>query len=506
MNQPFVPKDPTTRRFFDAAEEALSYARQIDETNKRFIREKLSDFLSGRTIEQKVRANYPYIRVTIDRVGRGGAKKAYGFVENPGSYSTTVTRVQEFGDYFLENLQELGRHHRFKIEVGVSEEPIPLHFAFAEDMAIGHTPSTTPEMLQDIPEHFFTVDVENIDPNAAFTSRRGAFADDRPLAYFNASRIDFSCHRIFHYTATKAADFQRYILFTNYDFIDDEFRKQALALCAPTDDAEALAYGRQYTSFTQSGGLTHFNQNLEAKGPIGGLPARRPQSPAYHLKRQDRKGISLVNIGVGPSHAKTMTDLLAVLRPDAWMMLGHCAGLRGTQKIGDYVMPSAFVRDDRTLDDALPPEIPVPAMLEPNRATQTAIRQIAGGDEKSIKDFTRNGAIYTTNNRNWEIEYKRQGSLYQRMRISKAIALDMETSVIAGNGFYYGVPYSSLLCVSDRPLHGEIKLPGMANSFYEQQKKQHVRIGVRAMEIMRDEYGERLHSRQLRPFDAPPFR
>jgi hypothetical protein len=33
-------------------------------------------------------------------------------------------------------------------------------------------------------------------------------------------------------------------------------------------------------------------------------------------------GITFINIGVGPSNAKTITDHLAVLRPHCWMMLG----------------------------------------------------------------------------------------------------------------------------------------------------------------------------------------
>jgi AMP nucleosidase len=48
------------------------------------------------------------------------------------------------------------------------------------------------------------------------------------------------------------------------------------------------------------------------------------------------------------------------------------------------------------------------------------------------------------------------------------------------------VPYGTLLCVSDKPLHGEIKLPGMANTFYRERVDQHLRIGMRAIERLRD--------------------
>src|SRR3546814_9715332 len=94
--------------------------------------------------------------------------------------------------------------------------------------------------------------------------------------------------------------------------------------------------------------------------------------PAYHLVAPDRSGISLVNIGVGPSNAKTITDHLAVVRPDAWLMIGHCGGLRPSQRIGDYVLAHAYLRDDHVLDDVLPPEIPVPAIAAVQQALARA--------------------------------------------------------------------------------------------------------------------------------------
>ncbi len=70
-----------------------------------------------------------------------------------------------------------------------------------------------------------------------------------------------------------------------------------------------------------------------------------------------------------------------------------------------------------------------------------------------------------------------------RLSQARAIALDMESATIAANGFRFRVPYGTLLCVSDKPLHGELKLPGMATDFYKRQVAQHLRIGIRAMEV-----------------------
>ncbi|CAM5186989.1 AMP nucleosidase [Castellaniella denitrificans] len=88
----------------------------------------------------------------------------------------------------------------------------------------------------------------------------------------------------------------------------------------------------------------------------------------------------------------------------------------------------------------------------------------------------------------------------QRLSQSRAIALDMESATIAANGFRFRVPYGTLLCVSDKPLHGELKLPGMATAFYRTQVNQHLHIGIRALEHLREMPGERLHSRKLRSF------
>jgi AMP nucleosidase len=67
------------------------------------------------------------------------------------------------------------------------------------------------------------------------------------------------------------------------------------------------------------------------------------------------------------------------------------------------------------------------------------------------------------------------------------------------------VPYGTLLCVSDKPLHGEIKLPGMANHFYRERVDQHLRIGMRAIDILRQGGVQRLHSRKLRSFAEVAF-
>jgi AMP nucleosidase len=226
--------------------------------------------------------------------------------------------------------------------------------------------------------------------------------------------------------------------------------------------------------------------------------------PAYHLTAPDRMGITMVNIGVGPSNARTITDHLAVLRPHCWLMLGHCAGLRRSQQLGDYVLAHGYAREDHVLDQDLPPFVTVPPIAEVQVALQEAVVNVTGLRGRDIKTRMRTGTVASTDNRNWELRYD---ELYERLNQQRAIAVDMESATIAANGFRFRVPYGTLLCVSDKPLHGEIKLRGMANAFYRERIDQHLKIGLEAIRILRDDVGaDQVHSRKLRSFDEPAFR
>ncbi len=245
--------------------------------------------------------------------------------------------------------------------------------------------------------------------------------------------------------------------------------------------------------------------NFEIKAADDVIPTltKLPQMPTYHLKRRGGQGITLVNIGVGPSNAKTATDHIAVLRPHAWMMVGHCAGLRNSQSLGDFVLAHAYVREDHVLDADLPVWVPIPALAEIQIALQEAVAEVTELEGYELKRIMRTGTVATIDNRNWELRDK--SGPVQRLSQSRAIALDMESATIAANGFRFRVPYGTLLCVSDKPLHGELKLPGMATEFYRTQVSRHLLIGVRAMERLRDMPLERIHSRKLRSFEETAF-
>jgi AMP nucleosidase len=223
--------------------------------------------------------------------------------------------------------------------------------------------------------------------------------------------------------------------------------------------------------------------------------------------RKGHSGITMVNIGVGPANAKTITDHIAVLRPHAWLMLGHCAGLRTTQQLGDYVLAHAYVREDHVLDEELPLWVPIPALAEVQVALERAVSEVTGSQGPELKRLMRTGTVASTDNRNWELlpTHNVASTPQRRFSQSRAVALDMESATIAANGFRFRVPYGTLLCVSDKPLHGEIKLPGMANHFYRERVNQHLQIGIRAVSLLRNAGPEQLHSRKLRSFAEVAF-
>jgi AMP nucleosidase len=183
-------------------------------------------------------------------------------------------------------------------------------------------------------------------------------------------------------------------------------------------------------------------------------------------------------------------------------MIGHCGGLRPSQTIGDYVLAHAYLRDDHVLDDRLPAEIPLPVIAEVQQALFEATLRVTGEDEDSVKQRLRTGTVVTTDDRNWELRYAASALRFNQ---SRAVAIDMESATVAAQGYRFRVPYGTLLCVSDKPLHGELKLPGQANAFYERAISQHLRIGIEALGLLQLE-GEGLHSRKLRSFDEPPLR
>ncbi|HVM23731.1 MAG TPA: AMP nucleosidase [Sphingomicrobium sp.] len=459
------------------------------------LREALARYVEDRTLPSagdRAGGRFAYPELRIDYAGeapRLTLARAFARLNQPGTYATSVARPELFREYLVDQIEHLIRDYDVTVSVGRSTSEIPYAYVI-ENSGIEVGDIGTAELSRHFPSNELTHLGDEI-ADGVWVSPPG---EARPLTLFDGPRTDFSLARLKHYTGTPPEHFQHYVLFTNYVRYVDEFVGVAIDALRRKDS--------RFTALSVPGALYEPGELTDAEAQIAAGQWRRHQMPAYHLMADDGTGITLVNIGVGPSNAKTICEHIAVLRPEVWLMIGHCGGLRPSQTIGDYVLAHAYLRDDHVLDDVLPPEIPLPAIAEVQKALFEAALTITGEDEDSVKQRLRTGTVVTTDDRNWELRYSASAIRFNQ---SRAVGIDMESATVAAQGYRFRVPYGTLLCVSDKPLHGELKLPGQANAFYERAISQHLRIGIEALGLLRLE-GEGLHSRKLRSFDEPPLR
>jgi AMP nucleosidase len=444
------------------------------------------------TPHERAAFRYPELRLTYTANGPPPRiQRAFAKFQGPGVYATTVTQPAAFRAYLLEQLNHLVRDYGASIEVGISGQEIPYPYVFERGDELARGALAAADLARSFPIPLLALVGDEIADGTYVLDG----TEPRPLALFDAVRVDYSLRRLVHYTGTDWRAVQPWILLTNYHRYVDQFIHWALG---------ALAGDGPFERLILPGGVT-VERGLEAEevaAQVAASPWHRFQMPAYHLVRADGDGITLVNIGVGPANAKNITDHLAVLRPHCWLMIGHCGGLRQSQTIGDYVLAHGYLRRDRILDALVPPEIPVPALAEVQVALQEAAARVTGERGEALKRRLRTGTVVTYDDRNWELRWSHER---RQINLSRATAVDMESGTVAAQGYRLRVPYGTLLCVSDKPLHGEIKLPGAANAFYERAVGEHLMIGVAALDILRDQRAS-LHSRKLRSFDEPPFR
>ena len=459
----------------------------LGQSLKRYLRDRT------RPDEQQLQLfRYPELRLTWNGCDPAPSSvRAWAKVQVPGTYSATITHPQAFRSYLLQQLRPLTTEFNVRLEVGVSQQAIPYPYVVEQGDELAGSGVTAAEMARVFPSTDLAAATDGIADGLVDWEN----TDPKPLALFDAARVDFSLRRLVHYTGSDWRHVQPWILLTNYHRYVDQFIRHGLdMLLADSRFCQMVLPGNVVVERGMAEG--------EMQAILDSVVWHKYQMPAYHLKAADGDGITLVNIGVGPSNAKNITDHLAVLRPHCWLMIGHCGGLRQSQTIGDYVLAHAYMRRDGILDRVLPPNIPLPALAEVQQALQDAAAQVTGDKGDALKRRLRTGTVLTYDDRNWELRWAQERSL---INLSRAVAVDMESGTIAAQGYRLRVPYGTLLCVSDKPLHSELKLPGAAGAFYERAVTQHLHIGIAALDLLRDQMHS-LHSRKLRSFDEPLFR
>ena len=116
-----TPQRIATEAFTDAAA-AVVRLDEIYERNTHFLRDCFEAYVNGESLTTRVRATYPFARLTISTHARLDSRLSYGFVTGPGVHETTVTRPDLFRAYLTEQIKLL-------IEKDEIFKPIDLRYA-----------------------------------------------------------------------------------------------------------------------------------------------------------------------------------------------------------------------------------------------------------------------------------------------------------------------------------------------------------------------------------------
>jgi len=185
--------------------------------------------------------------------------------------------------------------------------------------------------------------------------------------------------------------------------------------------------------------------------------------------------ITIINFGMGSAMAATIMDLLFSIHPKAVLFLGKCGGLKKKTVLGDFILPIAAIRGEGTSNDYLPPEVPALPSFRLQRAVSSVIKSRG-------RDYW-TGVVYTTNRRVWEHDK----SFKKKLRVARAIGIDMETATLFTVGFKNEIPRGAILLVSDNPMvpHG-VKTDESDKSVTSKFVEDHLEIGIDSLIELRD--------------------
>ena len=122
-----TPQRIATEAFTDATA-AVARLDEIYERNTDFLRDCFEAYVNGESITTRVRATYPFVRITTTTHARLDSRLSYGFVAGPGVYETTVTRPDLFRAYLTEQIKLLIENHAVPVEIGEFERADPSPF------------------------------------------------------------------------------------------------------------------------------------------------------------------------------------------------------------------------------------------------------------------------------------------------------------------------------------------------------------------------------------------
>ena len=324
-SQKMLTPPPIETQAFSDAGAAVDRLEQIYERNTAFLRDRFEAYAKGEPLgSARARLLIHSCASRPATYARLDSRLSYGFVAGPGVYETTVTRPDLFRAYLTEQIGLLIENHGVPVEIGESDEPIPIHFAYRRDINV----EAGAACAASVGARARRCAISSMCPISPPWTTRSPTARSQlppgapaPLALFRAARVDYSLHRLYHYTGTDPEHFQNFVIFTNYQFYIDAFAQHLPRAHGGRRPGATTPSSSQATSSRA------MPASASAARPARRRRARRRCRPFISSSRTAR-GITMINIGTGPSNARNITDHVAVLRPHAWLMLGHCAGLR----------------------------------------------------------------------------------------------------------------------------------------------------------------------------------
>ncbi|MGE0615203.1 MAG: AMP nucleosidase [Bacteriovoracia bacterium] len=244
--------------------------------------------------------------------------------------------------------------------------------------------------------------------------------------YNNKKKAKIAADMLERYTGSSASMFQKQIILTNFDYYIQRFEK----ICGD----------------------------------------RTTKGSAMSVVHSKSAGVSIVDFSIGSPTAALIIELLACVEPKAVLLLGMCGGLHRSLKVGDFIVPTAAIRDEGTSRHFMPMQTPA----LPTFKIQKFVSEILV--EKG-HDY-RTGVVHTTNYRFWEFDEQFKAELYEE----RALAIEMECATLFVGGFVSKVPIGALLLVSDLPLkRGGIKTKKSARSVFRNFTDLHLEIGIKSM-------------------------
>jgi AMP nucleosidase len=193
-----------------------------------------------------------------------------------------------------------------------------------------------------------------------------------------------------------------------------------------------------------------------------------------HDKARD---ISIINHGVGSPSAGIVMHCLSYLdKLDCVVMLGMCGGIEDDIEVGDFLIPTASVRDEGTSIHYLPKDVPALPDFKINQVCEQMI-------VRKMKKKPRSGIMMTTDYRMWEFD----DQFIEYIQKHRILAIDMEIATLFSVGYALNVPTAAIMLVSDLPLKkGGIKSKESANEIFCNFTENHLQIGIDVMVHVRE--------------------